>query len=34
MIKQIFSDMDGTILNDAGGINPKTSKFLKKLLME
>lgn len=30
MIKQVFSDMDGTILNDAGGINPKTSKFLKK----
>lgn len=29
MIKQIFSDMDGTILNKAGKINPNTAKFLK-----
>ncbi|MDT9605055.1 HAD family hydrolase [Lactobacillus johnsonii] len=29
MIKQIFSDMDGTILNNVGEINPKTAKFLR-----
>lgn len=30
MIKQIFSDMDGTILNGSGEINTKTADFLKE----
>lgn len=31
MIKHIFTDMDKTLLNDKGQINPKTAEYLQKI---
>lgn len=31
MIKHIFTDMDKTLLNDKGQINPKTAEYLRKI---
>ena len=31
MIKHIFTDMDKTLLNDKGQINPKTAEYLQQI---